>query len=191
MPSVSERVLRVVLVDDHEVVRQGLRALLQAQEDVLVVAEAESARQAVAAVDRHRPDVVVMANPAGGSMALMSANKATPETLVRLAPEGFGQPIIEVEVRNVGRLAVTVSRWSLESNIGGVSCVPIADSIGSTLPHRLDAGESQTWVTDLRNAVTLAQTTTEVLGHARETAWIVGVVELGDGRTYTTPESFT
>jgi len=60
MPSVSERVLRVVLVDDHEVVRQGLRALLQAQEDLLVVAEAESARQAVAAVDRHRPDVVVM-----------------------------------------------------------------------------------------------------------------------------------
>jgi DNA-binding NarL/FixJ family response regulator len=60
MPDVTQRVLTVVLVDDHEVVRQGLRAMLQAQGDLLVVAEAESVRQAVAAVDQHRPDVVVI-----------------------------------------------------------------------------------------------------------------------------------
>ncbi len=52
--------LRVLLVDDHEVVRHGIRALLEAHTDVTVVAEAESVLAAVAAVDLHRPDVVVM-----------------------------------------------------------------------------------------------------------------------------------
>jgi two-component system response regulator DevR len=53
-------VLRVLLVDDHEVVRRGIRALLEAHDDVVVVAEAESVQTALAAADRHRPDVVVM-----------------------------------------------------------------------------------------------------------------------------------
>lgn len=52
--------LRVMLVDDHEVVRQGLRALLQAQDDIEVVAEADSGQSAVALAKIHRPDVVVM-----------------------------------------------------------------------------------------------------------------------------------
>jgi two-component system, NarL family, response regulator DevR len=60
MPSMAGRSLRVLLVDDHEVVREGIRTLLQADEDIVVVAEAESARAAVAAADQHRPDVVVM-----------------------------------------------------------------------------------------------------------------------------------
>jgi DNA-binding NarL/FixJ family response regulator len=54
------KLLRVLLVDDHEVVRRGIRALLEAHEDVIVVAEAESVPAAVAAADQHRPDVVVM-----------------------------------------------------------------------------------------------------------------------------------
>ncbi len=59
MPSMVSGPLRVLLVDDHEVVRDGIRALLEVHEDV-VVAEAESVQGAVAAADRHRPDVVVM-----------------------------------------------------------------------------------------------------------------------------------
>jgi DNA-binding NarL/FixJ family response regulator len=52
--------LRVLLVDDHEVVRSGVRALLQATEDIVVTAEAGSVREAVDEADRTRPDVVVM-----------------------------------------------------------------------------------------------------------------------------------
>ena len=52
--------LRVLLVDDHEVVRDGVRALLQATEDIIVTAEASSVREAVDEADRARPDVVVM-----------------------------------------------------------------------------------------------------------------------------------
>jgi DNA-binding NarL/FixJ family response regulator len=60
MPSMVGKLLRVLLVDDHEVIRHGIRALLGAHEDVIVVGEAESAPAAVAAANQHRPDVVVM-----------------------------------------------------------------------------------------------------------------------------------
>lgn len=52
--------LRILLVDDHEVVRMGLRSLLEDMPDIEVVAEAGSADDAVAACERHLPDVVIM-----------------------------------------------------------------------------------------------------------------------------------
>jgi DNA-binding NarL/FixJ family response regulator len=52
--------LKVMLVDDHEVVRQGIRALLEAEEDIEIVAEADSGPKAVSLASTHQPDVVVM-----------------------------------------------------------------------------------------------------------------------------------
>ena len=50
----------VMLVDDHAVVRVGFRLLLQAAEDLLVVAEADSGEQAIALYVEAKPDIVVM-----------------------------------------------------------------------------------------------------------------------------------
>jgi two-component system, NarL family, response regulator DevR len=52
--------LRVMLVDDHEVVRDGIKLLLNDTEDVVVCAEAGSAREAVAVAAQALPDVIVM-----------------------------------------------------------------------------------------------------------------------------------
>jgi len=52
--------LRVMLVDDHEVVRDGIKALLAAVEDITVAGEASTAREAVTVCERTQPDVVVM-----------------------------------------------------------------------------------------------------------------------------------
>lgn len=52
--------INVLLVDDHTVVRQGLKALLSAEDDIQVVGEAETGRQAVQAARKWLPDVVVM-----------------------------------------------------------------------------------------------------------------------------------
>jgi two-component system, NarL family, response regulator DevR len=52
--------LRVMLVDDHEVVRDGIRAMLAGQEDIVVTTEAGSVRDAVDEAARTRPDVIVM-----------------------------------------------------------------------------------------------------------------------------------
>src|SRR5215470_13095894 len=55
-----ERELRVLIVDDHEIVRQGLAALLGRQPTMQVVAEAGTVAEAVAAARRFEPDLVVM-----------------------------------------------------------------------------------------------------------------------------------
>ena len=62
MDAMAEKVLplRVMLVDDHEVVRSGVRVLLQETDDIIVTAEAGTVRDAVDEADRARPDVVVM-----------------------------------------------------------------------------------------------------------------------------------
>jgi DNA-binding NarL/FixJ family response regulator len=52
--------MRVLLVDDHEVVREGLRALLDAQDDIDVVAEAGTVEEAVSRARTFEPDVVVL-----------------------------------------------------------------------------------------------------------------------------------
>lgn len=52
--------LRLVVVDDHEIVRQGLVALLDRREGFQVVAEAASVAEAVEAARRHHPDLIIM-----------------------------------------------------------------------------------------------------------------------------------
>lgn len=51
--------LRVMLVDDHEVVRDGIRSMLASEEDIFVTTEAGTVREAIDEADRTRPDVVV------------------------------------------------------------------------------------------------------------------------------------
>ena len=53
-------VIRIVVVDDHAVVRSGLRRVLEAEADLEVVAEASDARGAVFEVRKERPDVVLV-----------------------------------------------------------------------------------------------------------------------------------
>ena len=54
------KTIRVLLVDDHDVVRQGLRLLLETEADMRVVGEAENGHQAVQATKTLRPDVILM-----------------------------------------------------------------------------------------------------------------------------------
>ena len=76
----SDGVLRVLLVDDHEIVRRGLGALLQESADIIVVGEAADGREAVNMANELRPDVVIM----DVSMPLMSGDEATRQIKMHL-----------------------------------------------------------------------------------------------------------
>ncbi len=69
--------ISVLLVDDHTVVRQGLRALLSSEEGLEVIGEAENGRQAVALARKTPPDVVVM----DIAMPLLNGLEATRQIL--------------------------------------------------------------------------------------------------------------
>jgi DNA-binding NarL/FixJ family response regulator len=77
--------IRVLLVDDHTIVRQGLRLLLEAEQDITVVGEAETGRQAVQMTRKLLPDIVLMdiAMPAlSGLEATRQIAKEVPATRV-------------------------------------------------------------------------------------------------------------
>ena len=52
--------IRVILADDHAVVRAGLKAVLGAAKDIMVIGEVSNGRDVVAFAERLKPDVVVM-----------------------------------------------------------------------------------------------------------------------------------
>ena len=54
------KTIRILLADDHTIVRKGLRMLLESHEGFQVVAEAADGREAVTLAEQHRPDVIVM-----------------------------------------------------------------------------------------------------------------------------------
>jgi len=55
----SQRI-RILTVDDHQLLREGIAAVLESQEDMAVVAEASNGREALESFRRHRPDVTLM-----------------------------------------------------------------------------------------------------------------------------------
>src|SRR5260370_17317043 len=79
------RKITVVLADDHTIVRQGLRKLLEAEGDIEVVGEAETGREAVKLANQLKPQVVVMdiAMPLlNGLEATRQITKENPRTKV-------------------------------------------------------------------------------------------------------------
>ncbi|MEN4100345.1 MAG: response regulator transcription factor [Anaerolineaceae bacterium] len=76
---------RILLVDDHEVVRLGLRALLEHHPQFEVVGEAGTAREGIEQTNRHRPDIVLMdirLPGASGIEACEEITKSFPDTRV-------------------------------------------------------------------------------------------------------------
>ena len=71
--------IRVVLADDHAVVRAGLKAVLGTAKDIDVVGEANNGREAVALAERFKPDVIVM----DLSMGEMDGTAATKEIVAK------------------------------------------------------------------------------------------------------------
>ena len=85
--------IRVVIADDHAVVRQGLRTYLALQDDIDVVAEAADGAEAVDEVTRHAPDVVLLdlAMPRlDGVGALRELRERAPEARV-IVLTSFGE----------------------------------------------------------------------------------------------------
>jgi DNA-binding NarL/FixJ family response regulator len=60
MVSTGHPQIRILVVDDHQIAREGIRGLIAVQPDIVVVAEASNGREAIQQFRIHRPDVTVM-----------------------------------------------------------------------------------------------------------------------------------
>jgi DNA-binding NarL/FixJ family response regulator len=94
----------LLVVDDHELVRSGIRTTLSIREDWQVVAEAANGREAVRLADRHRPQVVIMdiAMPEmNGLESTRQIRQVQPETKILILTVYDSEQIVR-EVLNAG-----------------------------------------------------------------------------------------
>ena len=84
-------VIRVFLLDDHEVVRRGVRELLDAEDDIEVVGEADTAERALARVPAVRPDVAILdvRLPDGDGIAVCREIRSSSEDVACLMLTSF------------------------------------------------------------------------------------------------------
>lgn len=94
--------IRILLVDDSEVVRLGLRALLDADDGLHVIAEAGGVAAAVRAAEQHRPDVVLLdiRLPDGsGFEACRQILRRLPETRVLILTSVVDETLVDEAIR--------------------------------------------------------------------------------------------
>ncbi|MEV0236594.1 response regulator transcription factor [Nonomuraea sp. NPDC050786] len=111
--------LRVMIVDDHPVVREGLRGMLQAEPDIEVVGEAGSGDEAVAVVPRLRPDVILMdlRMPGGDGVDAIGRLGAGQRVVVLTTYEDDGEILRAVAAGAAGYLLKDVSRADLARSV--------------------------------------------------------------------------
>lgn len=118
--------LRILLVDDHEVVRVGLRALLERHPDFMVVDEASTAREALEKALLHTPDVVVMdiRLPGGdGITACREIKQQLPQTNVIMLTS-YAEDEMLFEAINAGAAGYVLKQ------IGGDELVRAIERVG-------------------------------------------------------------
>lgn len=110
--------LRILIVDDHPLMREALRAAIEDEEDLLVAGEASNGLQAIEQATRLQPDVIVMDlfMPAmGGVEAIRSIREACPETHILTLTSSSDESLVlgAVEAGALGYLIKDTQRADL------------------------------------------------------------------------------
>ncbi len=147
MHAEAQRPLRILLVDDHEVVRRGLRALLEAQDGIEVVGEVDTAADVVRQVGFNSPDVVVMdvRLPDGsGVEATRKVRQRFPDVAV-LILSSFADEEALMSSIEAGASGYLLKRIDTEAIVNAVRAVGAGESL-------LDPAMTEKLFTNLRDA---------------------------------------
>lgn len=141
--------IRILLVDDHPVVRAGLKALIDGQEDLYIVAQADGMERALAAAKADRPDVVLMDlslghGKAGGAeaTAALRALDHPPEVLVLTTYDTESDIVRALEAGARGYLLKDAPPAELFAGIRATARgeTVLASSVAATLVRRSAPG---------------------------------------------------
>jgi len=139
---------RIIIVDDHEVVRLGLKSLLERHPQFDIVGEAATAREALEQVSRQRPDVVLMDIRLPGMSGIEACEEITknyPETKVVMLTSYAEDEMLFSAIR------AGASGYVLKQ-IGGEDLVKAIESVGRG-EAMLDSAVTQRVFQEVRKAV--------------------------------------
>jgi DNA-binding NarL/FixJ family response regulator len=138
-------VIRVLVVDDHEVVRTGLAALLDTTADLVCVGTARDGDRALAEVERSSPDVVLLDlnMPGGDGIAVTRALRAAGRPVGVLVLTSFQEPQRVLEVMQAGADGYLLKDARGERILDGVRAVAAGGA-------PLDPSVARCLVSDLR-----------------------------------------
>jgi DNA-binding NarL/FixJ family response regulator len=134
--------IRVLLVEDHETVREGLRLLLDSQSDMEVVAEASDGRAAVEFSERFHPQVVVMdlsMPEMNGLQATQAIKKGSPGTAIVALTRHDDAAFVE-ELKKAGASGYVLKQSPSRELLDAVRVAAIG---GSYVDGRLRARDAQ------------------------------------------------
>jgi DNA-binding NarL/FixJ family response regulator len=137
--------IRVLLADDHPVVREGLRGMLDAEPDIEVVGEAASGPEAVALAGQLRPDVVLMDLRMPGGDGVEATRRLTGTTVVVLTTYDSDADILRaVEAGAAGYLLKDTPRTVLADSVRAAAKgeTVLAPTVASRLLGRMRAPEA-------------------------------------------------
>jgi len=117
--------VKVLLVDDHAVVRMGFKMLLESAADIKVVAEAENGEQAIKMYVEHQPDVVVMdiTMPGIGGIEAIDRIMAKDNTARILVLSAHEDSVHPKRVLNAGAMGYLTKRSAAEELIKAIRTV--------------------------------------------------------------------
>ncbi|UWE13392.1 response regulator [Actinacidiphila bryophytorum] len=152
--------IRILLADDHPVVREGLRAMLDAEPDLDVVGEASSGPQAEALAATLRPDIVLMdlRMPDGGgveSIVRMTAAGLPCRVIVLTTYETDGDILRAVEAGAAGYLLKDLARGELADAVRAAARgeTVLAPTVAARLVDRLRVRPERPHLSERETAV--------------------------------------
>ena len=124
------KIIKIVLADDHTIVRQGLRSILEQQDGINVVAEAQNGREAVRLTEQLKPDVVVMdfgMPDLNGLEATRQIKQRDPDTRVLILTRHADQEYVK-SILKAGASGYLVKKSAVEELVIAIQAVQRGDS---------------------------------------------------------------
>ncbi|MFN2525352.1 MAG: response regulator [Actinomycetota bacterium] len=125
--------LRVCLIDDHELLRRGIKTMLETEEDIEVVGEASDGRDAAALVERTNPDVVlldVVMPQVDGIDATREIKEAWP-TVGIIVLSGHDERQFVLDALKAGASGYLLKTAELEDLVGAIRTVALGGRLDS------------------------------------------------------------
>lgn len=126
MTGAPARPIRIVAVDDHEMIREGLRAILEPEPDLELVAECSRGGEVVGVVERYHPDVVLLdarLPDIGGAEVCRALAEAQPEVAVIILTTYTDEELVRacIAAGARGYVVKDVERFELRESIRAVA----------------------------------------------------------------------